>query len=875
MKQTLVRSILAFILLISASVMVPARPANAAAPHALEMPASLQDAYFAATSQRFASDGDTYTSAHDGLTVSLGQGGLQARTDEFKWGISLSGMGRGSTVRNAQPADIVQTGQQLEYRRGSLTEWYRDAAVGVEQGFVIDEAPRGSGRLVLHLDLNTDSSGQMDADGRGLSFAASDGLVLRYDHLKAYDATGRELESKFIYTPSRIVIQVDDRGGVYPVTIDPFIYLEQMVAAVDGGPGDQFGYSVALSGDTALVGAAADDGSQGSAYVFLRSAGTWSFAARLTASDGVSGNMFGFSVALSGDTALVSAPFHNDMKGAAYVFVKPGDGWETTSVYTAKLTASDASGAEYFGNSVALSGDVALVGSPYHNFGMGAGYVFVKPGGGWATGSETAILTAADGVAGDAFGFSVALSGDTALLGANGDDANQGSAYVFVKPGGGWATGTETAKLDVAGAAGDYFGSAVAISGDTALVGAYGYDSFTGAAYVFVKPDSGWATTSTSTSSLYAPDGAAGDRFGASVAISDDSALVGAYNDDGARGSAHLFVNTGGVWGSHPPTELKLTASDGAALDQFGLTVALSDENVLVGALNHAVEGDPGRGSAYFFQAHYDLGVTAAFSVGVADPGDTIYVTATVANYGPSYSAWTTAVDASLPAALLYVGDIATAGSYDDLTGVWTIGPLAPGMIATLVIEVVLDVPGTQTFTASLNGTDLNNGNNAASASLRNPAGDYLLNGGFNDYVGVSKVPSNWSSAKFSAADGKDTVVFQEGTASVKIKGQSGKTKTLTQNILSGGLAGDELTFSFWVKGTSIPSAGRCRGQAILYDGATVVTTKTLNCSNGTKPFGLKTTTFNAPASFTSIRVKFTYSKASGTAYFDNASLLK
>jgi len=685
------------------------------------LPASLQDALFAASSRPFASSRSSYSSEHDGLRYALTSTGLQAQTSGLNWSVSLRGIGRGNSLQDVPAAEPVQTDTQVEYRRGALTEWYRDLAVGVEQGFTIHESPQGNGRLVLHLDLNSDLPGVLDADERGLSFAGTE-QTLRYDHLAAYDANGIELDARFVYNPSQIVIQVDDREAAYPVTVDPFIYLQQKVIALDGAAGDLFGVSVALSGDTALVGASGDDGNMGSAYVFVNSGGAWGFAAKLTASDGAGGDRFGYSVALSGDTALVGASGDESGQGSAYVFVEPGGGWTTTSAYTAKLTASDGATGDSFGISVALSGDTALVGAYGDNISIsdeGSAYVFVEPGGGWASGTETAKLTASDGDTGDRLGWSVALSGDTALVGAYfnnvGFNTDQGSAYVFVESGGGWATGTETAELTASdGATSDWFGWSVALDGDTALVGANRDDSDKGSAYVFVEPGGGWASGN-ETAKLTASDGAVNDSFGYSVALSGDTALVGAYGDDSAKGSAYVFVAPGGGWTTGTETA-KLTASDGATGDSFGFSVALSGDAALVGANGD----DSSTGSAYFFQPYTDVGVSAAFNVALADPLDYVYLTAAVANYGPSYSAFDLALSAPLPVGLTYVSSAATRGSYDSATGAWSIGPIVPGDSASLTIQAVVDpfpiFP--LTFTATLVGTDINPVNDSASDTL-------------------------------------------------------------------------------------------------------------------------------------------------------------
>ncbi|MDD5559066.1 choice-of-anchor tandem repeat GloVer-containing protein [Candidatus Methylomirabilis sp.] len=426
---------------------------------------------------------------------------------------------------------------------------------------------------------------------------------------------------------------------------------DSKLTASDGAAYDFFGRSVAIIGNTVVVGAVGADigatASQGAAYVFVKPGTGWATmteTAKLTASDGAASDAFGYSVAVSGDTVVVGAYGDNigsnSNQGAAYVFVKPGSGWATTSTFTAKLTASDGAAGDEFGWSVAISGDTVVVGADTDTIGsntyQGSAYVFVKPGTGWATMTQTAKLTASDGAASDVFGTSVAISGDTVVVGAGaantsqgaayvfaqpvdnefgiavaisgdtivvgahhadiGTNVDQGAAYVFVKSGASWTTMTQTAKLTASdGDAYDKFGTSVAISGDTIVVGAYwadiGANWDQGAAYVFVKPGSGWATTSTFDAKLTASDGAVDDRFGTSVAINGDTVVVGAPGDPSCsalciRGSAYVFVKPGSGWAtaSNPMTQTaKLTASDEAVGDNFGLSVAISGDTVVVG----------------------------------------------------------------------------------------------------------------------------------------------------------------------------------------------------------------------------------------------------------------------------------------------------
>ncbi|MGA2186685.1 MAG: FG-GAP repeat protein, partial [Bryobacteraceae bacterium] len=482
------------------------------------------------------------------------------------------------------------------------------------------------------------------ARGTALTLTRRDGQVaLHYGGLMAYDATGRELPTWLELRGEELLLRVNDVAARYPLTVDPFVQLAELTAS-DGAAGDQLGFSVAISGDTVVVGApSAKIGNnvwQGAAYVFVKpETGAWAPAAetaRLTASDGAGSDRFGWSVAISGDTVVVAGL----PRGETYVFVKPGTGWASTTE-TARLTGA---ASDHFGDSVAISGDTVVVGALGNSVSQGAAYVFVKPGTGWATTSTfNAELTASDGAASAVFGESVAISGDTVVVGDSramiGNNI-QGAAYVFVKPGTEWATtSTFNAKLTASdGAVGAYFGESVAISGDTVVVGAYaawvGNNPLQGTAYVFVKPETGaWAPT-TETAKLTASDGAARDFFGMSVAISGDTVVVGAPTggNNNAQGAAYVFVKPGtGAWAATMETA-RLTASDGAANDAFGESVAISGDIVVVGA-NYFSSGYPpvpAHGTAYVFGFN-QIAPTVSFTGAPASAayGATFNVTAT------------------------------------------------------------------------------------------------------------------------------------------------------------------------------------------------------------------------------------------------------
>jgi hypothetical protein len=339
------------------------------------------------------------------------------------------------------------------------------------------------------------------------------------------------------------------------------------ITADDGAAGDHLGGPVALSGSTALVGAWDKNHSRGAAYIFVQHGSRWTQQAKLTAADGATGDHFGTAVALSGDTALVGAPGKSGCSGAVYVFVQHGGRWSQQ----ARLVARDLAMRDWFGRSVALSGNTALVGAWYKASGIGAAYIFVRVGSHW---TEQARLTAHDGVPGDYFGTSVAVSGAIALVGAGFKNSDMGAAYIFVRRGVRW---TERARLSAAdGSVGDIFGTAVALSGTTALVGAGFAHGSTGAAYVFVREGDRWLQQAR----LLADDATAKDWFGRTVALNGDTALVGAWYKNGQRGAAYVFVRHGGCW----TEQAQLRAGNGVRGDCFGGSVALRKNLALVGA---------------------------------------------------------------------------------------------------------------------------------------------------------------------------------------------------------------------------------------------------------------------------------------------------
>lgn len=314
----------------------------------------------------------------------------------------------------------------------------------------------------------------------------------------------------------------------------------------------------------------------------------WVQQAKLLPADGAEDDLFGISVALEGDTALVGAYGDDDSgsaSGSAYVFVRSGTIWSEQ----AKLVAADGTANDNFGAGVALDGDTALVGAPdyFENGIYGSVYVFTRAGTVW---SQQTKLLRTSGAIEDNFGSVVALDGDTALVGAHGlhdDFSLTGSAYVFVRNGTTWSQ--QSTLLAPDGAGGDKFGGSVALNGDTALIGAPGDDDWKGSAYVFIRSGSAWSHQA----KLLTADMDA-SIFGGSVSLEGDTALIGAPL--GSGGSAYIFTRSGTMWSE----QAKLQPTDVVIGDEFGVSVALEGDTAVVGAYGDNNNGYY-SGSAYVF----------------------------------------------------------------------------------------------------------------------------------------------------------------------------------------------------------------------------------------------------------------------------------
>jgi hypothetical protein len=424
--------------------------------------------------------------------------------------------------------------------------------------------------------------------------------------------------------------------------------------ASNAGGDDNFGYTVALDGDTLVVGARNEDSSvdggetdntasnAGAVYVFTRVDGSWSQQAILKASNAEGGDNFGHSVAIDGDTLVVGARNEDSSvdggetdntaynAGAVYVFTRVDGRWSQQALLKASNAEGNAEGNDYFGRSVAIDGDTLVVGASSEDssvdggetdntaYNAGAVYVFTRVYSSW---SQQAYLKASNAEGHDYFGKSVAIDGDTLVVGAVGEASSAdggesdnsadyaGAVYVFTRVDSSWS---QQALLKASNAGGgDYFGHSVALDGDTLVVAApYEASSadggesdntaeYAGAVYVFTRVDSRWSQQAL----LKASNAENDDNFGESVAIDGDTLVVGALGEsssaDGVEsdnsasyaGAVYVFTRVDSSWSQ----QAYLKASNAEGFDNFGRSVALDGDTLVVSASNEDSSVDGGE----------------------------------------------------------------------------------------------------------------------------------------------------------------------------------------------------------------------------------------------------------------------------------------
>ena len=654
----------------------------------------------------------------------------QPKDGGWQWGLELKSYGFTGEERAMTETPAAQAeGQRLTYQWDAVVqEWFVNDQHGLEHGFTVTQRPASTSTAELAFTLGVRGSLKpfITSDALGVQFQNDAGAtVLNYSGLKVWDADGKVLRSRFEPASEGVRLLVDEREARYPITIDP-IAQQAYVKASNPDSVDIFGVSVAISGNTMVVGASGEDSSTttvnsvpdelatdaGAAYVFVRSGNSWTLQAYLKAFNAGAEDYFGRRVAISGDTVVVSAEGEDGSgaginppvdelapsAGAAYVFTRTGNTWSPQ----AYLKADNSESQDLFGIGLAISGNTIVVGA-YNEDGSGAGvnppdsnnlpnsgaaYVFVRNGNTW---SQQAYLKASNPGLTDQFGEAVSISGDTMIVGAINEDtgaagvnpvpdeisSRAGAAYIFVRNGNTWS---QQAFLKASNpGTSDLFGISVGISGDTAVVGASWEttsmggvnptpDELTGgagAAYVFVRNGAAWSQQAF----LKASNPSSSDIFGAAVAISGETIVVGAPNESSSgtginstpdelahySGAGYVFVRNGSTWSQ----QAYVKASNTDTEDRFGVSVAISGDTAIFGSWeedssNSGVNGTPDElaptsGAAYVVTGlgplypHMEVeqpagngvmdGGTRSFSPVIV--GNTTSLTFTIRNTGP------------------------------------------------------------------------------------------------------------------------------------------------------------------------------------------------------------------------------------------------
>jgi FG-GAP repeat len=507
--------------------------------------------------------------------------------------LGLEAIGRGRALVRAAPATPVSRSNTVSYHRAGIDEWYVNGPLGLEQSFTLDRRIGGAGELTLVVGrVRAGAHASIGPAGTSLTIARGAGSPLRYSNLSVSDARGLRLPARLALSNGRIMVLVDDSHARYPLRIDPTVETGGPSLMATGRENtDGFGFAVAISqdGSTIVVGAPSTyTFGVGNVYVFTRPAsGGWQNATAQTATLNVgSANGFGLSLAVSanGGAIVVGAPVYGSTNGTAYVFDRPSGGWQDSSSPAAVLTASDGAPNDRFGDSVAISGDgrtVVAGASDYFSSpaSAGAAYVFAEPANGWqGTSTQTAELTPNDGVAGDYFGGSVAISGDgrTVVAGAL-NHASSGAVYVFTEPTNGWqSTSTQTAELMSSDSQASLGGS-VAISADGGTIVA----DAGGSADVFIRPSSGTWQDAAQTAEL-PQDNGNGSTFGVAVSGDGGTIMIGALSTTvSGAGRAEEFSESANGWQNEAPT-LELGGADVPSAAPLTEGVAISTDGTAV-----------------------------------------------------------------------------------------------------------------------------------------------------------------------------------------------------------------------------------------------------------------------------------------------------
>ncbi len=637
----------------------------------------------------------------------------------------------------------------------------------------------------------------------------------------------------------------------------PVSYQQKLVAD-DAFMDSGFGWRVAIDGDTAVVSAFADYDGKGAAYIFERKGTSWQQVAKLTASDGQERDALGISAAISGDTVVLGAALDDNAggtdAGAVYVYMKPAGGWSSMTE-TFKLTSPAAQANRGFGGAIALVGDVLVVGAPGKDDSLSPGDLFVFEGGG-STWSHKATLNVSGLNGYDAFGSVLDFDGTTLVVGAFGQDSSRGAAYVYRRPSGGWGNvSPEAVLLAGDGAASDYFGGSVAVDGDTIVIGANGDDdngAKSGSAYVYVRSGGSWSQQA----KLTPADGAASDNFGYYVDISGSTVVIGAssFSEDAAD-SFYMYTRSGGSW----TEQGEISDPDARQGSKFGSSLVIdgSATTVLVGAFGAdagSARQEKSSGAAYIFELEppVDLSLVKQDDIDPVLVGNSFTYSLLITNSGGSDATGVVLTD-TLPAGVSYISDDAGCSRAAQTVecNLGTIG--ANGGSTSVQITVRADSAGSLVNTATVRSSqaDANGANNTDSetttvrANTPPQAVDDMVTTDEDTAVTTGNVLANdtdpdgdtlsVSSADSSSAQGGSVVNNGDGTFTYTPPAGFDGSDSFSYTVSDGNGGEDQATVRITVNAVNHPPVAA--DDTVVTDEDTAVTTGNV-LANDTDPDG-------------------------------------
>ncbi len=510
------------------------------------------------------------------VTITGDDVAFAARNAGVGFSLRTTRMGRERRLEMPPAETSRELGDMVVLDRGVVEERFLTAPKGLEQSWLLDTRPEGMGELAIEVRFEGVTP-SLRAPGVAQLRDAAGWARGEYRDLLASDATGRAIPSRMEVVGDAVRLVIDDRGAEYPILVDPILVTEQTIlTADDGGQDDRFGMSVDISGDTVVAGAPRKDADRGVVYVFTRTGDAWTQQAKLSPIDDGSASYFGASVALSGDTVVVGAGYNTSASIPVFLFTRSGASW----TQEATLTAGDGEPYLRFGESMAISGDTIVVGAGADITGSsatsGAVYVFTRSGPTW---TKQAKLTV--GAASWTYGTAVAIAGDTIVVGDPGLSYETGAVYVFTRNGSTW---TEQATLTASNPQHySRFGTTLSLSAQTLVVGKSGAP-----ASVFVRSGATWSEQAMLNVSNASDQEAPSWNLG----LSGDLAVVSPQPNHSDH-HAYVFARSGAAW-----FQQAMVQGNGLmSVDGFGCSIGIEDRTFVVADSNM----NWGTGAVYVF----------------------------------------------------------------------------------------------------------------------------------------------------------------------------------------------------------------------------------------------------------------------------------